>query len=163
MTNHPRYVRLAVLALWLPTVALAQGIGTTRSGDAELDQIRAEVKTTPTTRETFQLRAFKMKLWVVSLQQQGARLEAYLPTDEGLRSIVFWNTLPQDGKPQQFSDAEIEKLSRIVDRGYAVLEAIQRSPVPTPKASPLPAPKAQKPTAQTINWTHYKGNDGLAG
>lgn len=41
------------------------------NGDPELDQIRLELKSSPTKRVNFKLRAIKMKLWAASLQQQG--------------------------------------------------------------------------------------------
>jgi hypothetical protein len=58
------------------------------SGDPELDRIRAEVRENPTNRENFKLRALKMKLWVVTLQQQGARLHDYVRIDDGMRSEI---------------------------------------------------------------------------
>jgi outer membrane protein assembly factor BamB len=158
---HP--IGWATYLLLLSSASLwAQGIGTAQSGDPELDRLRDEVRQQPTTRETFQLRAFKMKLWVVSLQQQGARLDTYLPIDEGLRSVVFWNTLHQDGKPQVFSDADIAKLSGVVDRGYAILEVIQRGTVPTLATKPMPPLPTNRAT-KPVDWTHYKGNERLSG
>jgi hypothetical protein len=137
-----------------------QGLGTVYTGDKELDSIRLAVKSQKTDRQTFQIRAFKMKLWSVALQQQGAHLNAYLPIDDGMRKIIFWNTLHQDGRPQQYSDKEIAQLSKVIDDGYEVLEKIQintSSKVATVK-------KKQKKEKIAFNdWTHYKGNEALSG
>ena len=57
-------------------------------GDEELDGIRLKVAKQPTTRENFEIRALKMKLWVVILQQQGARLKAYLRIDKAFRKDI---------------------------------------------------------------------------
>jgi outer membrane protein assembly factor BamB len=158
-----KYLILATLLMVLSALSLrAQGVGTSLSGDVELDSIREVVKRIPTNRSNFQLRAFKMKLWVVTLQQQGARLETYLPIDEGLRKVVFWNTLHQDGKPQQFSDADIAHLSEVVDKGYAILEKIQNTIPEKISAKAAKTPSVFSPKNAT-NWTHYKGNAGLTG
>lgn len=71
------------------------------SGDAELDRIRQEVKNCPTTRETFKVRAIKMKLWAVTLQQLGVRLDDYVEIDERLSKLVRWNNLWNYNTPQK--------------------------------------------------------------
>lgn len=100
---------LVVYALLiLAKLAGAQELEFISSGDEELDRIRVGVKHQTTNRENFKLRALKMKLWVVTLQQQGARLDAYLPVDESLRKDIWWNTIDRnEGKPQQFTDEQI--------------------------------------------------------
>jgi len=138
------------------------------SGDQELDQIRLEVKNSPTTRENFKLRAFKMKLWVVSLQQQGARLEAYIPIDDGLRSEVWWNNIEgpgMDGTPQQFSDEQMTKLGQLVDEGYAILDEIQKELIINPPSVDFSSSEKEieSSTQKEIPWTHYKGNENLSG
>ncbi len=103
--------RFFFLIFFLNVILLiqAQDADFVSSGDEELDRIRLEVAKEATNRENFELRALKMKLWVVTLQQQGARLEAYLPVDEALRKDVWWNTIDRNkGLPQQFSDEQME-------------------------------------------------------
>ena len=89
------------------------------SGNKELDQLRAEVREEPTDRDNFKLRAIRMKLWAVTLQQQGIRLNDYVDIDNRLNKITRWNNLWNDNQPQEFSDEEMKKLGQIVDEGYA--------------------------------------------
>lgn len=144
----------------------AQEVAFVSSGDEELDRIRVEVAKASTNRENFELRALKMKLWVVTLQQQGARLEDYLPIDEALRKDVWWNTIDRnDGLPQQFNDEQMARLSLAVDQGYAILDSIQNAFEINPTA--IIKSKAQTEVnisdQPEIPWTHYKGNPGLSG
>ncbi len=154
------------IILFLVTFVHSQELSFVSSGDAELDQIRLNVQQNPTTRETFKLRALKMKLWVVTLQQQGARLDAYLPVDSALRKDTWWNTIDRnEGKPQIFTDEQMNRLCNAVDRGYAILDSIQNElalhPTPVIKSS------ARRPNDSSVQpeipWTHYKGNEGLTG
>ncbi|QLE02457.1 PQQ-binding-like beta-propeller repeat protein [Galbibacter sp. BG1] len=136
------------------------------SGDEELDSIRLAVKKNPTSAETFQLRAFKMKLWMVILQQQGARLDPFVAIDNEMAEIVWWNTIFwNEGKPQDFTPDEMDKLCDITDRGYEVLEYTQKDLRDNPRKIIKASPDAQEvPTQENpINWTHYKGNNGLNG
>src|SRR6056297_3337834 len=126
-----RYTRSLTLLITFLTVWVAgysQGDQFVTSGDEELDRIRREVEEHPTSRENFELRALKMKLWVVTLQQQGARLEAYLPVDSALNRDTWWNTIDRNnGNPQQFTPQQMARLTRAVDRGYRILDSIQNN------------------------------------
>ncbi len=139
------------------------------SGDPELDHIRTEITEIPTSRENFRLRALKMKLWVVTLQQQGARLDAYIRIDDGMRSEIWWNNTEgpgMDGTPQQFTDKQMNKLCRLVDEGYAVLDSIQQSLAgtdPHPACAGIPLPDPPPESMEEIPWAHYKGNENLSG
>lgn len=156
------------LALLIACPAIAQQTIDYPSGDPELDSIRLAVREHPTTHETFKLRAYKMKLWVVSLQQQGARMPDYLPIDAGLRSEIWWNNVESnvgDGSPQPFTDAQMRKLADLVDRGYAILDKVQQNFATNPPnlvhtAETAPIDPATQPE---IPWTHYKGNASLSG
>lgn len=165
MKNSIRYLVIFTL-LFLVTVVCAQELSSVSSGDEELDRIRIDVQQQQTTRENFKLRALKMKLWVVTLQQQGARLDAYLPVDAALRKDIWWNTIDRnEGNPQPFSDEQMSRLCRAVDRGYAILDSIQtdlaHNPTPLIKTSARAAVNAAH--QPEIPWTHYKGNEGLTG
>lgn len=94
--------------LFFATQVRSQELPGVSSGDAELDRIRVDVQQQQTTRENFKLRALKMKLWMVTLQQQGARLDAYLPVDAALRKDIWWNTIDRnEGNPQPYSDEQM--------------------------------------------------------
>jgi outer membrane protein assembly factor BamB len=137
-----------------------------RSGDPELDSIRRMAKFEPTTPETFALRALKMKLWVLTLQQQGAALHDYLPVDEMLSRDVWWNTIDHNnGIPQVFSGEQMVRLCRAVDRGYRILDSLQYRLESHPKPLIESAIRnAIDPSSESgIPWTHYKGNHGLTG
>ena len=152
--------------LLLVIFANAQQQAFISSGDKELDSIRLSVAKHPTTKEDFKLRALKMKLWVVTLQQQGARLHAYLPIDEAFRKDIWWNTIDRnDGKPQQFTDDQMLRLTKAVDRGYAILDSVQNNF--EEQSTGLIKSKAKAEVNSTIQpeipWSHYKGNRGITG
>lgn len=160
------FSRLCLLLSFVLLLGLAQAQESSfvSSGDEELDQIRLELAKEPTNRENFELRALKMKLWVVTLQQQGARLEAYLPIDAAFRKDIWWNTIDSNnGQPQPFTDEQMARLSKAVDRGYEILDSIQNefenNPTPLMKSNSKVAVNGQP----EIPWTHYKGNMGLSG
>jgi outer membrane protein assembly factor BamB len=147
-------------------MANAQERVSVSSGDEELDRIRLEVANQPTNRDNFELRALKMKLWVVTLQQQGARLEAYLPIDAAFRKDIWWNTIDRNqGKPQQFTDEQMMRLTKAVDQGFAILDSVQNAF--EVKSEPLIKSAAKTEidasSQPEIPWTHYKGNEGLNG
>ncbi len=78
----PRFLSLYSL-LFVLVLVFAQEPVFVSSGDDELDRIRLEVAKQPTNRGNFELKALKMKLWVVTLQQQGAEEEFYCLDAEG--------------------------------------------------------------------------------
>jgi len=135
------------------------------SGDAELDRIRQEVKNCPTTRETFKVRAIKMKLWAVTLQQLGVRLDDYVEIDERLSKLVRWNNLWNGGIPQKFTDKQMQNVCKVVDDGYAVLEKYQKTA--SSENASLAFTSDEEPidpaTQPEIPWTAYKGNENLSG
>lgn len=154
-----------LLFLTLPFLLAAQMKIENPSGDFELDQIRREVRNDSTVRETFKVRAIKMKLWAVTLQQQGIRLEDYVEIDQRLSRVVHWNNLWNGGKPQEFTDEQMQQVCRVVDDGYAVLEAYQKTAAADHVS--LAFTSAQEPidpvTQPEIPWTAYKGNENLSG
>ncbi|QLE02454.1 PQQ-binding-like beta-propeller repeat protein [Galbibacter sp. BG1] len=134
------------------------------SGNKELDSIRQAVKELPTGRENFKPRAIRMKLWAVTLQQQGVRLDDYVNIDNRLNKVTRWNNLWSGNEPQEFSDEEMGVLGEIVDDGYSVLEKYQavassgRSMEFASNVEPI-----DPDTQEEIPWTSYKGNEGLTG
>lgn len=134
------------------------------SGDAELDRIRQEIRSAPTTRDTFKLRAIKMKLWAVTLQQQGVRIDDYVEVDQRLNKVVRWNNLWSGGKPQTFTDEQMATVCKVVDDGYAVLEKYQI--IASENLSLAFASDAEPidpATQPEIPWAAYKGNENLSG
>ncbi len=138
------------------------------SGDADIDHVRAEVRESKTTADNYELRGFLMKLWVVALQQQGAMMEDFMRIDQGLSRIVFWNTLHQGGKSQEYTSEQMEKLTSLIDEGYTILESIQNrlseGNLEMPRAGSAPADsKLSKPNSKPTPWPNYKGNPGRTG
>jgi outer membrane protein assembly factor BamB len=167
LNRIPVYLFLLALGIGMMLPELnAQEAEFKSSGDEELDRIRTEIRTQPTNRSNFELRTLKMKLWVVTLQQQGASLEAYLPVDESLRKDVWWNTIDRNqGKSQPFTEKQMERLSLAVDRGYVILDSIQNA-LDSQVTSLIKSTATRGLDAATqpeIPWTHYKGNAGLTG
>ena len=161
----PRFLLLLSFLFGIISANAQEG-AVVSSGDKELDRIRLEVAKQPTNRENFELRALKMKLWVVTLQQQGARLEAYLPIDKALKKDVWWNTIDRNqGKPQPFTDVQMKRLTKVVDLGFAILDSIQNNFEVQQKPLIKSVAKAEvdASTQNEIPWTHYKGNEGLSG
>ncbi len=164
-----RYVLPFLLVYWIqiplsaaekPKKVLINGSWRYTSGDAELDEMRAQVQRISTDASTFKERAFLMKLWMCALNQQGADVREYLAIDRGLTSIVYWNTLFQGGRPQEFSETQMASLSATVDQGYQVLEKIQESLYDhPPRITTVPMGSiAGGPSVGEIPWAHYKGN-----
>ncbi|MFC2115394.1 PQQ-binding-like beta-propeller repeat protein [Bacteroidota bacterium] len=161
-----RLISVTLIGMLIVSSALCQDFAS--SGDAELDDIRQDVKENPTNRENFKLRALKMKLWVATLQQQGANLHEYVRIDDGMRSEIWWNNTEgpgMDGTPQTFTDKQMNKLGRLVDEGYTLLDSVQNS-VAEGLELPECSNKDTEPHARIlpeIPWTHYKGNEELSG
>ena len=159
-----KLLSLIILALLVPLCSFGQLPVDHPSGDRELDELRGAVKTQPTSRDNFKQRAIRMKLWAVTLQQQGIRLDDYVAIDRRLNQITRWNNLWHGNQPQEFSDEEMKQLGQIVDEGYAVLEKYQvkatngKSLAFASDQAPLDA--ADEPE---IPWTAYKGNEQLSG
>ena len=135
------------------------------SGNAELDSLRTAVASEPTTAENFKLRAIRMKLWAVTLQQQGVRLDNYVAIDNRLNRATRWNNLWNDNEPQVFTAEEMRTLGEIVDAGYVVLEGYQNGA--GAEEGTLAFTSGEAPidpaTQEDIPWTSYKGNAGLSG
>jgi hypothetical protein len=134
------------------------------SGDAELDAIRQDVRVQATARETFKLRAIKMKLWAVTLQQQGVRIDDYVEVDQRLSKVVRWNNLWTGGAPQVFTDEQMATVCKVVDDGYAVLEKYQKAASENVSLAFTSHSDPIDPATQPeIPWTAYKGNENLSG
>lgn len=135
------------------------------SGDSELDRIRAEVSEEATSRDTFKLRAIKMKLWSVTLQQLGVNLHDYVAIDKQLNQKTGWNNIWRGGEPRVYSDEQMAELCAIVDAGYAVLEKYQAlaSSDNASQAFSADLPPIDSATQLEIPWTDYKGNENLSG
>ena len=136
------------------------------SGDREIDGIRVAVRELPTGRETFLLRLHLMRLWAVSLQQQGASLiGSYLDVDKGIMQIVSWHPVFHGGDLPTLDDEKIKTLCGLIDRGYGLLEEIQRSIRENPPQeikSNLPALE-REPGDVPVDWPNYKGNPEHSG
>jgi len=110
--NRAIFFLLANLLLQSPVLLAQSSIGFP-SGDAELDELRLQVQQTSTTHETFKLRAIKMKLWAVTLQQLGVRLDDYVEVDpldlhnERWLSLILTKLSDIQAAPTDWPDAHV--------------------------------------------------------
>jgi outer membrane protein assembly factor BamB len=105
-----------------------------------------------------------MKLWSVTLQQQGVRIDDYVDVDRRLSKVVRWNNLWTGGEPQTFADEQMATVCKVVDDGYAVLEGYQQTATKKPSLAFASDAQPIDPTTQPeIPWTAYKGNENLSG
>jgi outer membrane protein assembly factor BamB len=93
------------------------------SNSPELDKIRGELKTVPTTRENFEIRILWLRLWVCTLQQLGIDLTEFLPVDTVFRKYFYWNLCRSpNGKQRDFSAEDLIEIAEAVSLGYTVME-----------------------------------------
>ena len=110
--NRAIFFLLANLLLQSPVLLAQSSIGFP-SGDAELDELRLQVQQKSTTHETFKLRAIKMKLWAVTLQQLGVRLDDYVEVDpldlhnERWLSLILTKLSDIQAAPTDWPDAHV--------------------------------------------------------
>jgi len=162
--NRAIFFLLANLLLQSPVLLAQSSIGFP-SGDAELDELRLQVQQTSTTHETFKLRAIKMKLWAVTLQQLGVRLDDYVEVDRRMSQLVRWNNLWSGGEPQVYDDDQMKQLSDVISDGYAALETAQAAATSNhaSMAFTVDADPIDPATQPEIPWSGYKGNEQLSG
>lgn len=140
---------------------------TANSGDEEIDQIQKNIKLDPTDESNYLYRGSMLKLWELSLQQQGAVLS-------GKYSPVYINTSYYKSlKNKEERDKAFNRISKQIDEAYEILSTIQNeisnNPekgltqlIPDPK-SVIPPVKDEKswPNYQgTLSNTGFNGNDG---
>ncbi len=139
------------------------------SGDEELDQVRSEIQVVPTDRSNYASRAILMKLWAVSLQQQGVHIfPNYASIDTRLRAISKWNPMFHGGDAQAYTDKDIAGIGEVLKEGYQVLENYQHALVDDPKSVLFAVGNQHedpvKPsTYSNIDWAQYRGNLGRTG
>ena len=134
------------------------------SGFEEIDQIRKEIKIHPTDESNYEYRGDMLKVWASSLRQEGAMLAG--------RFNRMYLIVPDIAsmKNEQEKKGEIARYSKLIDKGYLILDSIQKEITEDPSIgiSPLvPDPKSVTPPVKgEIPWSQYQGtltNDGFTG
>lgn len=98
------------------------------SNSTELDSIRSELKTVPTTRENFELRILRLRLWTVTLQQLGVDVLSTLPADTVFRKYFYWNLCSSpNGKQREFTAEEFNEIAEAMQFGYDELEKLYQA------------------------------------
>ncbi|MFY0654940.1 MAG: PQQ-binding-like beta-propeller repeat protein [Cyclobacteriaceae bacterium] len=139
------------------------------SGDREIDRLRKEVFESPTTWDNYDLRLLMMKLWAVSLQQQGVWLgEDYYAIDQHLNKYSKWNPVFQGLEAQVYSETELDQFKIVVKNGYTELNRLQKGLKDDPKSVDYPyevvnTENPTPPRKQDIDWSNYKANPQRTG
>ncbi len=93
------------------------------SGSSDIDRMRAEVKESLTTADTYQKRALLLFVWLGSVQQQSANTHPFFDIDKAYYQL---QEKVVHGRGPAKEDA-IRSICRVVDDGYKVMENIFRS------------------------------------
>jgi outer membrane protein assembly factor BamB len=150
----PRPFRLVIL---FAALAMPLGATETTSHDADIDRARAEIKTSPTTAETYRERSLLMFLWLASLQQQGADTHPFFDIDK--KYYQFENAVL--GRQGAAREEALRGMSRTIDEGFAKLEEIQAKLLKDGMIhQPFTADPATAPTGGDMDadWPMFQGN-----
>ncbi|MFZ9938577.1 MAG: PQQ-binding-like beta-propeller repeat protein, partial [Luteolibacter sp.] len=116
------YQCIFLLILLFATLAMPARAEDATSHDSDIDRARVEVRTTPTTGETYRERSLLMFLWLAALQQQGADTHPFFDIDKRYYSLED-ALLNRQGAAR---DEALREIGRTIDEGFAKLEEIQR-------------------------------------
>ena len=122
------------------------------SGDSYLDDLRAAVAESKTTKENFQERAVALKIWAATLQQLGINLEPYVPIDDVL-AARWSSSILVDYEETKVNEAYFDA----VDEGFALLERLlAENGFVLPPAQRKSEASSQPSGASNDNWTTYQ-------
>ena len=93
-----------------------------KSGDADIDEVRIEVKNKKTTEENFRERQLMLYMWLGALQQQGANTYSLFDIDKRYYEL---EPKVKDPKAKGYQQA-LMKICRVIDEGFAQMEKIQK-------------------------------------
>jgi outer membrane protein assembly factor BamB len=128
---------LLLITIWINCLSLsAQKY---KSGDAEIDKVRAEVKLQKTTDETHFERTKILYVWLGALQQQGARTFPFFDLDLKFRKLETkinrlmgrdlssYNPTPtNDYKENSEYQEAMTEFCRTIDESYELMNQIQK-------------------------------------
>jgi outer membrane protein assembly factor BamB len=127
------------------------------SGSLDIDQTRREVASSSTDATNYQQRALVLFLWIGALQQQGADTRPFFDIDQRYYELES-RASALSGNPSQSMQ---EELYRTIDRGYGVVEGIQKVLV---ERGPIAEPFEGPPDAvanggdMTAEWPMFQAN-----
>ena len=137
------------------------------SGDDEIDQIRKEIKTHPTDESNYESRGYMLKLWELSLQQQGVVLAGRYQSVYINRSRIESITNLEERKNA------MARVAKQIDVGYQILDSMQNeiienplsgvaelTPDPTSVVPPVKNEKSWPNYQGTLSNVGFNGNDG---
>ncbi|QLE02455.1 PQQ-binding-like beta-propeller repeat protein [Galbibacter sp. BG1] len=135
------------------------------SGDNEIDSLRIAINRMPTDRTNYNTRILMMKLWAVTLQQQGVNLgKAYMEVDQHLNRFSKWNPVFKGGEEQIYTDADIKEFAKVVKNGYAELDRLQERLHQNDELAGfehkliIENENSEKAEKNNIDWSNYRGN-----
>ncbi len=142
------------------------GMGYT-SGDEEIDQILADLQANPTDESNYVYRGAMVKLWELSLQQQGAVL-----TDR-YRPVYINQSYYESIKNKEERNSALSLISIQIDEAYETLASINKDLVEKPEtrlaevrpitnevAPPVKNEKSWPNYQGTLSNIGFNGNDG---
>ena len=127
------------------------------SGDAEIDQIRNELKISPTDESNYVYRASMLDLWHAALQHQGALTAGKYRTVR--INTAFINSI-QDEETRKEA---IGRYAKAIDSVYAILDSIHEELIENPSSGLTPlAPDPDTvvaPVKTDKAWPQYMGSE----
>ncbi|WP_242158224.1 PQQ-binding-like beta-propeller repeat protein [Aestuariivivens sediminis] len=135
-----------------------------QSGDDEIDQIRKEIKLHPTDASNYKSRGVMLMQWGSSLQQQGAITTGRIPAE------IFRPKNIEAIRNEKEKQQEINRYSKLIDKGYLILDSIQNEIIEDPWKGLMPLVPDHKsvipPVKNEKSWPNYQGtltNEGFNG
>ena len=118
----PAHLIIALILLSGTSFILAADEAPT-SHDPDIDRVRKELRTTPTTGETYRERSLLMFLWLSALQQQGADTHPFFEIDKRYYQLEG-AVLNRQGPAR---NEALREMGKTIDAGFAKLEEVQHT------------------------------------
>ena len=144
-----------VLSLCLISTPSAAQLPT--SGSADIDRVRAEVRTSPTTAANYRQRSLLLITWIGSLQQQSADTHPLFDFDDQF-NLQQNRVLRGQGEVKAKA---LEEIGKVIDEGYRVAEKVfqtlrEKGPIYRPfTGDPATFPEGGDMNAE---WPMFQGN-----
>lgn len=147
-----------------------------KTGDPDIDQVRAEVQSQKTTEATHRERTKILYMWLGALQQQGADTISFFKLDLQYRTLEYsiYNPIPfgyavtqHDGERTSLADNKespaymkaMAQLCKTIDDGFAQMEIIQKELVESgPISTPFEATTEVTGGDMSAEWPMFQAN-----
>jgi hypothetical protein len=121
MRSHASHLLAVAIVLFASASFTAQGNELPTSGDPDIDRVRSEVRTAPTTAENYRDRSLLMFLWLAALQQQGADTHPFFENDKQ----YYQRENAVLGRQGEARKEALREMGKTITAGFAKLEKIQ--------------------------------------